>query len=143
MSARTLLTVIDERIRLALRGTEIVRGVVDSVSGRTATVLTGGSLLPAIIPAHAVPVVAGSVVECWRPRGGALHVIEVIGVSGPDYIAATIDANRGTVSVVTVLPTASVDYRGKTYLLELAGSVDAFWRCRRKADGTYEWVDIS
>lgn len=75
------IDVVDTRVRMALRGYEMHRGVVDSVHGTSCTVRIGGSLLPALVAGHTV--VAGSVVECQRPRGigGQVHIVRVLGVS--------------------------------------------------------------
>lgn len=72
------IDVVDQRVRMALRGTETIRAVVDSVHGQVATVRTGGSLLPALVAGNSV--VPGSVVECYRPRGvgGQLHIRAVL-----------------------------------------------------------------
>lgn len=74
------IDVVDQRVRMALHGTETIRAVVDSVHGSTALVSTGGSLLPAIVPALPVTLAAGMVVELERPRGvgGQLHIVRVL-----------------------------------------------------------------
>jgi hypothetical protein len=135
------LRIIDERVRLAMRGTDGHRAVVDSVSGRVCVVSFAGGLLTAIVPALPVTLRRGMVVELERPRGvgGQLQVVRVLGQSGPAEVAGHIEAARGTTSVVTVLPTADESYRGQTLLLESTGADDVFYRCRRKADGTFEW----
>jgi len=73
------LQMVDQRIAMALRGSETIRAVVDTVYGNVAWVRTGGSLLPAWVAGHTV--VAGSVVELQRPRGtgGQLQVVRVLG----------------------------------------------------------------
>lgn len=78
MSSRNL-DIIDQRVRMAMRGYETHRAVVDSVHGSVATVRFGGGLLPALVAGHTV--VAGSVVEVTRPRGvgGQLQVVRVLG----------------------------------------------------------------
>lgn len=78
MSGREMQT-IDQRVRMALRGTETHRAVVDSVHGPTCIVRLQGGLLPALVAGHTV--VAGSVVEVARPRGvgGQLQVVRTLG----------------------------------------------------------------
>jgi len=90
------LQMVDQRIAMALRGTETFRGVVDSTHGTIATVRTGsGSLVPALVAGHTVG--TGSVVECGRPRGigGQLQIVRVLQTS-----AATVDDATGLPSVV-------------------------------------------
>jgi hypothetical protein len=136
-----VLRVIDERIRLASLGSEIHGAVVDSVAGKVCVVRLAGGLVTAVVPALPVTLRRGMRVELERPRGigGQLQVIRVLGQSGPAEVAEHIEAARGTTSVVTVLPTADESYRGQTLLLESTGVDDVFYRCRRKADGTFEW----
>jgi hypothetical protein len=78
----TNVRIIDERVRMALRGTETFRGVVASAPvARVVSVRVAGGLLPALVPALPVTLTVGSVVELERPRGvtGALHVVRVLG----------------------------------------------------------------
>lgn len=73
--------IVDARVRMALRGTETIRGtVVSAPVARVVSVQVAGGILPAIVPSG-VTVVVGSVVECHRPRGltGQLHVVRVLG----------------------------------------------------------------
>jgi hypothetical protein len=76
------LRMVDERVRMALRGSETFRGVVETTPvARVVSVRVGGGLLPAIVPALPVPLAPGDVVELERPRGvtGSLHVVRVLG----------------------------------------------------------------
>lgn len=73
--------IVDARVRMALRGTETIRGIVVSTPvARVVSVQVAGGVLPAIVPSG-VTVVVGSVVELERPRGltGQLHVVRVLG----------------------------------------------------------------
>lgn len=81
MSARNV-RMVDERVRMALRGSETFRGVVVStVVAHRVTVRVAGGELPALVPDLPSALVVGSVVELERPRGvtGALHVVRVLG----------------------------------------------------------------
>jgi hypothetical protein len=79
----TNLRIIDERVRMQLRGAETFRGVVVSgVVAHRVTVRVAGGELPAIVPdLGTVTLGIGSVVELERPRGvtGQLHVVRVLG----------------------------------------------------------------
>jgi len=77
---RQNLAIVDRRVAMGLGGRERIRGVVDSVAGRVATVRVADSLLPAITRAIAGGVDAGDVVELERPRGvaGSLQVVAVL-----------------------------------------------------------------
>ena len=73
---------IDERVRMQLRGTETIRGVVVTTPvSRIVSVRVAGSVLPAIVPQLGIDLVPGMVVELERPRGvtGQLHVVRVLG----------------------------------------------------------------
>jgi hypothetical protein len=77
---------IDQRVRMGMRGTETVRGtVVSTVVGNRVSVRVAGSTLTAIVPALPETLAVGSVVEVQRPRGitGQLHVVRVLGAQ-PD-----------------------------------------------------------
>lgn len=78
------LRIVDERVRMQLRGSETFRGVVVSEPvARVVSVRVAGGILPAIVPALPADTLrVGSVVELERPRGvtGALHIVRVLGV---------------------------------------------------------------
>ncbi len=84
MSGSDNLRMVDERVRMQMRGSETFRGVVaSSPVARLVTVRVGGGLLPAIVPnMPGLTLAPGMVVELHRPRGvtGALHVVRVLGV---------------------------------------------------------------
>lgn len=77
------IRLIDQRVRMATRGFETIRGVVvASPVGGIASVRVAGSVLPAILPRiPGLTLTAGMVVELERPRGvgGQLHIVRVLG----------------------------------------------------------------
>jgi hypothetical protein len=73
---------IDQRIRMGMRGQETVRGtVVSTVVGNRVSVRVAGSTLTAIVPVLPEDLAVGTVVELQRPRGvgGQVHVVRVLG----------------------------------------------------------------
>lgn len=75
------IRLVDERVRIALRGTERLRATVAGavVSGRV-PVRVAGAVLAAVVPLGLPALSVGSVVELERPRGvtGQLHVVRVL-----------------------------------------------------------------